>query len=67
MTKLAYSIDDFCEAHGICRATLYNLWKAGDGPRFMHVGRRRLITVEAAADWRRELEAHAASNATEAA
>ena len=38
MTKQADSVDDFCKAHGICRATLYNLWKSGDGPRFMHLG-----------------------------
>ena len=60
MTKHAYSIGEFCEAHGICRGTLYNLWKSGDGPRYMHVGRRRLITNEAAADWRRDMENKAA-------
>ena len=67
MTKQTHSIDEFCEAHGICRATLYNLWKSGDGPRFMRVRDRRLISIEAAADWRRDMEAKAASDATEAA
>lgn len=67
MTKQAHSIGDFCEAHGICRATLYNLWKSGDGPRFMLVRKRRLISKEAAADWRRDMEAKAASDATAAA
>lgn len=57
MTKQAYSVDEFCESHGICRATAYNLWRQGIGPRFMLVGKRRLITAEAAADWRREREA----------
>ncbi len=60
MPTHTYSVDDFCKAHGICRATLYNLWKSGKGPRVMRVGRRRLISDEAAADWRREMEAEAA-------
>ena len=63
MPKAAYSIDEFCEDHGICRATLYNLWSRGEGPRFFHIGRRRLITAEAAADYRRDLEARAAEAA----
>ncbi len=67
MTKQAHSVDEFCEDHGFCRATLYNLWKSGDGPRFMHVGRRRLITDDAAADWRREMEAKATRDEPEAA
>ena len=67
MTKQAHSVDEFCEAHGICRATLYNLWKSGDGPRFMRVRDRRLISIDAAADWRRDMEAKAASEKSEAA
>jgi hypothetical protein len=54
--QLAYSIPKFCELHNICRATFYNLRKAGKGPRLMKVGTRTLISVEAAADWRRERE-----------
>jgi hypothetical protein len=61
---VAYSVDEFCAAHGpISRSTLYNMWKAGTGPRFMLVGGgkgRRIISVEAAAEWRREREAAAA-------
>ena len=67
MTKQAHSVDDFCEAHDICRATLYNLWRAGNGPRFMRVGSRRLIPSEAASDWRREMEAKATSDTPKAA
>jgi hypothetical protein len=29
--KLAYSVDEYCDAHGICRASLYNLWRRGEG------------------------------------
>lgn len=68
MTKEALSVNEFCEAHGICRATLYNLWRDGKGPRFFHAGRRRLITPEAAAEWRHKMETEAASmHAPEAA
>lgn len=57
----AYTVSDFCAAHGVSRGMLYKLWEAGKGPRAMHVGRRRLISVEAAADWRRAMEVeHAA-------
>ena len=50
------SVADFCQAHGISKPTYYNMKKAGQGPREMIVGRRRLISHEAAADWRRERE-----------
>jgi predicted DNA-binding transcriptional regulator AlpA len=59
---LAYSIAEFCRRHGISRAHFYNLWKAGDAPAVMRVGRRTLISAEAAAQWRRRME-EAARNA----
>jgi hypothetical protein len=37
----------------------YNLLKRGDGPAIMKVGRRTLISAEAAAEWRRRMEASA--------
>jgi predicted DNA-binding transcriptional regulator AlpA len=52
----AYSVDQFCVAHGISRAMLYKLWTDGKGPRPMSVGSRKLISYEAAADWRRACE-----------
>ena len=52
----AYGVESFCERHGISRAYLYLLWKRGDGPRFMQVGARRLVSREAAADWRLRME-----------
>jgi predicted DNA-binding transcriptional regulator AlpA len=55
--RAAYSITDFCEAHSISRTTFYLLQKEGKAPRVMSVGNRRLISQEAAADWRRECEA----------
>jgi excisionase family DNA binding protein len=47
----------FCKAHGISRRTFYNLIRSGKGPHLMHVGTRVLISREAAADWRRNMEA----------
>jgi len=51
---LALTIPEFCSAHGISQAFYYELQKAGRGPRTMHVGRRRLISVEEAQRWRAE-------------
>jgi hypothetical protein len=50
--KLALTIGEFCEAHAISEAFYYELQKTGRGPRTMRVGRRRLISVEAAQEWR---------------
>jgi len=58
MEKQAYSIDEFCFAHGFCRASFYNMLKRGEGPRVMKVGGRTLVSHEAAADWRRDREAN---------
>jgi hypothetical protein len=52
----AAGVEVFCRRHGISRAYLYLLWRRGDGPRYMQVGARRLISKEAALDWRRGLE-----------
>lgn len=52
----AMSIRTFCKRHDISRHALYALWREGNGPRTMRVGRRRLISQEAAAEWRRRME-----------
>ena len=54
--RLALSIPEFCEAHGISEGFFYKLKKKGEGPREMKVGARTLITLESAAEWRRERE-----------
>jgi hypothetical protein len=64
--RSASSIDQFCEAHGISRAFYYKLEASGRGPRVMAVGRRILISAEAAADWRREMEERTAVQAATA-
>ena len=54
--RAAFTIAEFCEAHRISRSKLYQLWAAGIGPRLMKVGVKVLISIEAAADWRRQGE-----------
>jgi len=51
-----FTIKQFCESHGFSRASLYNLWNEGRGPKTVRVGRRVMITAEAAAAWRRQLD-----------
>ena len=58
-TRQALSIAAFCTDNSISRSTLYELWARGEGPRKMSVGRKVLISADAAADWRREREAAA--------
>ncbi len=50
--KPAYSIAEFCKAHGISRSYFYELDRQGMAPRTMHLGRRRLVSKEEAARWR---------------
>ncbi|NYT58229.1 hypothetical protein H0A65_04745 [Alcaligenaceae bacterium] len=54
--RAAYSIKEFCDAHGITKVTIYKMLKEGTGPRIMKVGARTLISTEAAAEWRRQCE-----------
>ena len=56
MSKAAFSVAEFCEAHGISRGTFYKLLGSGRGPRIIKAGRRTLISHEAAEEWRRRME-----------
>jgi hypothetical protein len=59
---IAFTIVEFCQAHRVSRSWLYQEWAAGRGPRFMRAGVKKIITGEAAADWRaREVEAASAN------
>ena len=53
----AFTVPEFCAAHRISRALFYLLVREGTGPRLLKAGRRTLITVDAAAEWRRRMEA----------
>jgi hypothetical protein len=50
----AFTVNEFCDAHRISRSKLYALWSAGIGPRVIRIGNKILISVESAAEWRRE-------------
>ena len=53
---VVYTITEFCSAHKISRSKLYQLWRAGAGPRSIKIGSRNLITAQSASEWRRQLE-----------
>jgi hypothetical protein len=53
---LAYSIAEFCRLHSITRPLFCKLQREGNAPRVMMVGQRKLISAEAAAEWRRAQE-----------
>jgi len=53
----AYSVRKFAKRHDLSPGFVYAEWRAGRGPRYMQVGDRRIISREAASDYRRELEA----------
>ena len=53
----AYTIPQFCKVHGgFSRTHYYALKREGCGPIEMKVGSRRLISFEAAAEWRKRME-----------
>jgi len=52
----AFSIAAFCQRHGISESFFHKLRAKGLGPVTMKVGTRTLISVEAAAAWRRARE-----------
>jgi hypothetical protein len=58
--RAAFTVAEFCSSHRMSRRTLYILWQQGNGPRCIRNGRKVLISIEAAADWRREREAASA-------
>lgn len=63
-SRSAFTVAEFCTAHRISKGMLYKMWKAGAGPRWMSVGSKRIISCEAAADWRRQCEAEAEAGET---
>ena len=52
----AMSIKQFCQRHGISESWFYQLQRDGMAPRTIKIGKRTLITPEAAAEWRRQNE-----------
>ena len=58
---LAFTVDEFAVAYRVSRATVYNMWRDGEGPAKMRVRGRVLISRDAAEQWRRVVEAQAAA------
>jgi len=52
----AYSISEFCQAHGISLSSYFKMQREGIGPKEMRVLGRKMISLEAAAAWRRARE-----------
>ena len=65
--RLALSILESCDAHGISDRFYYKLKKQRKGPREMRLGKRTLVTFESAAEWRRERELASAAEPAKAA
>lgn len=58
MNKPSFTVAEFCFAHGnISKSFFHKLVNEGKGPRLMKIGRRTLISTEAAAAWRAQMEA----------
>lgn len=61
MEKATYTLAQFMEGHNVSRTHFYRLQKAGRAPRLMRIGRRVLVSAEAAAEWRKRMEAETAN------
>ena len=66
-TPLAFSVEEFCKAHGISIGFFYTLLKEGCAPEIMKLGTRTLISHEAAARWRAERTAASSDTPGDAA
>jgi len=58
-TFAAFTIAEFCRAHRISQSMYFKQRALGLGPREMVVGTRKLISQEAATEWRKAREAAA--------
>jgi hypothetical protein len=55
--RACYSVRDFCIAHCISEDMFFKMQRQGRAPKTMKVGARTLISMESAAEWRRQCEA----------
>ena len=61
LRQQAFTIAQFCELHGFSRALYYLLQRDGNAPGIMRAGRRVLISIEAAKEWRERMTARTAT------
>ena len=59
----AFSVVEAAAKLDVCKATLYNEWARGGGPKYFMLGKRRLITPDALAAYIREQEEKTAAAA----
>lgn len=52
----AFTVQQFCDNYQIGRNLFYKMVATGTGPALMKVGRRTLISHEAANEWRERVE-----------
>jgi len=52
----ALTVAEFSQAHGFGRNRFYTLQREGLAPRTFRIGKRVMISVEAARDWREMME-----------
>ena len=52
----ALSVPEFCDAYGISKSFFYKLMRQGQAPATMQIGKRRLISSDAAEQWRKDME-----------
>jgi hypothetical protein len=58
--RLAWPVVELCRSIGISRSQYYELELVDAGPRKLQVGRRPMVTAEAAAEWLLRLESQGA-------
>lgn len=56
MTR-AFTINDFCKAYSISRSLFYKLQHQGKAPQTFKLGKRVLISSDAAEQWQKSMEA----------
>lgn len=59
MDKRVWTVDGFCSAHELTRGMFYKLKAQGKAPETIKLGRKTLITEEAASQWLRSLSGNA--------
>ncbi len=53
--RLAWSIPEFAAMHGLSAESIYRAMRTGDGPKTFRLGRRVLVSREAAEEWRERM------------
>lgn len=60
--RRGFTIDEWCDAWRICRASFYNMKKSGIAPRTIKIGSKVIIPLEADEEWQRQRQRAALDN-----